>query len=565
MNSLFLLIAAVVTFIFGYLYFSKFLSTTVFGLNLDYSTVSDNAMADTAGRRTHRYLLIGQHFAYVASTTTLVGTALAVYWGWIPAFLWVVVGTTLAAGFYGIGSLWLAARHPRQSLNELIRHYLPDSVRLAASALIVIILFVFSALLVLLSARLLVNHPSVVVVFWLYLLFASILGIIVHKRSVITVVPASAILLILTLAAIWLLGKSSIGFSGALNFDIAGGTALTLDKTAAWVALLLIYGFYAQRPFMAKLLPARAWSSASLMVLVLIIFLIGLLVSHPVLVAPGFNTDIKSISVLPWLFATLTGGALSGGYLLFAKEMTAPALDREIDVRAVGYGAALLEGLLALSAIIICTAGFATASEWKDFYINWATLQDPSYLLELYINGMVFFTDSIGLNTDFATNLIALTLLALSMTTLEATLRILNKMIRKSPGVSAVAFFRSENWPFILALVVIAIIALATHTGGFSSLPPLFGIANQMLAALGLILLALALRQRQRPSDWVVAMAAIILMLSLWATVSQTTLWWSRGSWGLCAAGLLLLVIGSLLLVKTLLIFIGLSQDSSSI
>lgn len=352
MNSLLLLIITAIAFIFGYRFYSKLLVSTVFKPSSNYSIASGNGTGGGSGT-SNPYFLLGQHFGLVATAATLSGAALAAYWGWIPAFLWVVVGSTLAAGIYSVGSLWLCRRHPHESLIGIVRHYFPGLFVDAALLLVLIVLTLLSALLLSITTGLLVDYPSAVLPVAIFLLISIALGVFLRRRPAKTIVPATAISLLVLFLLLWPLGRIAVGFSGAFNFDFAGKPALILDATLAWIVFLSVFLYAAQRQPLVTSLGSRAWLAASLFVFMLLILFIGVILGHPQILAPGFNAAAKDVQALPWLLVTITGGAIAGVYLLIANHFTAPRLANESDTRVVGYGTVVLEGLAAVSAIII--------------------------------------------------------------------------------------------------------------------------------------------------------------------------------------------------------------------
>jgi carbon starvation protein len=304
--------------------------------------------------------------------------------------------------------------------------------------------------------------------------------------------------------------------------------------------LLATYLFYAQHPRFAGLLKPRAGFAAATLGLLLLIFFVAVIVAHPVLIAPGFNPTATTPSALPWLLVTITGGALAGIYLLFAHQFTAPALRHLADSREVGYGAVILEGMVAVSAVIICSAGFASATEWKQFYASWSGIQEPAYLLELYINGFVYFASYLGINENFASNLGAVALLSLTLVSLEAVLRLLRVMGREAGEGLGFPIEENGRRPLIVMLVTIVVLSANAVTSEATALIPLFGASNQLLAAFGMLLLVVALERQQRPGQLVLGMTLVLLPAILWAIALQLGAWWSQGSWGLVLVSLLL-------------------------
>lgn len=558
MNSLFLILTALVAFIFGYRFYSKLLASAVFKpdpagspTNSNYSIAAEGGADSGSGATSSPFLLLGQHFGLVATAATLSGVVLAVYWGWIPAFLWVVVGSTLAAGIYAMGSLWLCRRHPDESLIGIVRRYFPGAFVDAALILVLMVLVILSALLLSIIAELLVNYPSSVLPALVFLSLSVALSVFLRHRPTKTIAPATGATLLLLLLLLWPLGKVVIGFSGALNIDFSGKPLLTLDATLTWVVLLSVFLYFAQRHPLGPSLGSRAWLSATLFLVMLLIFYIGVAIGHPQILAPGFNTAAKDVQALPWLLVTITGGAIGGIYLLIANDYTAPRIAKETDIRVVGYGAIVLEGMAAVSAIIICTAGFGSAAEWKEFYLSWPDRLDPSYLLQLYINGFSYFATFARVPTDISSNLAALTLIVLSLSTLEVMIGLLNSVSIEASKRLGLPIKTSSRKRLVTILLIVSAIAVANSGSDAPNAVMLFGIGNQLLAAMGLLLLVLALERRNLPWQLPLGLVLLLIPTVLWVIGLQLGLWWSQDNWWLVMLGLVLFVIGVWILLQT--------------
>ncbi|MFV1997075.1 MAG: carbon starvation CstA family protein [Acidiferrobacterales bacterium] len=550
MNSLLLLIIAVTAFIFGYRFYSKLLASALFTPSPDYSIASETGTGGESGA-SNPYFLLGQHFGLVATAATLSGAALAVYWGWIPAFLWVVVGSTLAAGIYSVGSLWLCRRHPDESLIGIVRHYFPGLFVDATILLVLIVLTLLSALLLLITTGLLVDYPSAVLPVGIFLLISVALGVFLRRRPAKTIAPATAFSLLVLFLLLWPLGKFAAGFSGVLNFDFAGKPVLILDATLAWMVLLSVFLYSAQHKSLSTSLGSRAWLAASLFVVMLLILFIGIAVGHPQVIAPGFNAAAKDVRALPWLVVTITGGAVAGIYLLIANHYTAPRLAGDADARVVGYGVVVLEGLAAVSAIIIFTAGFASLSEWQEFYASWSDRLDPSYILQQYINGFNYFASFIGLPPDIAINFAAMTLAALSMSTMEIVIGLLSSVSVEAGKRIGLPARTSGRRRLVTILIIVTTIAATSAASDAPVIIMLFGIGNQLLAALGLLLLVLALEQRNLPGQLPLGLVLLLVPAVLWVTGLQLDIWWSQGREWLLLPGAVLFAIGGWILLRT--------------
>jgi carbon starvation protein len=251
------------------------------------------------------------------------------------------------------------------------------------------------------------------------------------------------------------------------------------------------------------------------------------------------------------LLVTITGGAIAGLYLLIAHDHTARRLARDTDARVVGYGTVVLEGLAAVSAIIICSAGFASLAEWKEFYFSWTGRLDPSYILQLYINGFSYFASFLGLNTEYSTHFAALSLVAVCIATLEVTIGLLNRVSIEAIGRIGLESRRNDRRRLVTILLLISVIAAVSTASEAPAIVMLFGISNQLLVALGLLLLVLALEQRQLPGQLPLGLVLLLVPTVLWVIGLQLGLWWKQGSPGLVLLGLLLFVIGGWILLQT--------------
>lgn len=543
MKALFLFITAAVVLGFGYRFYSKLLALWVFRLDINYSTPAQAAPEDI-GLGANRHVVFGHHFAIVAGATTLTGSAIAVTWGWIPAFLWVLAGTAVAAGTYSLGSLWLAVRHGEAELPDVAVALIGPRAGALFLALALPLLLSINAVLVWLAAALLAAYPAAALPFWVQLLIAFVAGVFLHRRHGNGLLGVSLAALIVTGVTLWLLGKLAFAFSGAINLDVRGYSLLSVDATIVWVVLLLVSAYYASRLPIHQLLQPRGYLAALYTVLLLLTLVIGLALRHPVVIAPSFHAPAGAPDVIPWIFVTLTSGAIAGLYLLFATGVTGRRLSRETDARYVGYGVAIAEGLLAVSAIVIAVSAFGTVEQWTGYYASWAGVQDLPKLLVLYINGFAEVVQTMGISIDFGRAFAAFVILGLIAATLDAGIYVQKNLLAM--------LARRYHWPRLgearvaLLLTIGVVGALALYDGrgqGGLSVWPLFGVWNQVLALGGFALIALALQRRQQPIWFVAAPAFLLVAVTAWVLPWQLVLWWSSASWLLFTCGGVLLAL----------------------
>ena len=541
MNSLVLLMIAVVVFAFGYRFYSKLLGLGVFRLGKDYSTPPPGQPAAVKPGAFGRHLIFGHHVASLAAGAAVTGCITSLIWGWVPAFLWAVVGTVVAAGTYGLGALWLSLRYPGRNPAEIAARLLGSPAHELFALVAFLLLLIMNAVCATLAAQLLSAFPASVLPFWIITAVALLLGNFLRGREDFEIIPATLIALALSLMVVWLLGHYPLSFTGVLNLETAE-SYFPFDATVVWVMLLFAYGYYVTRLPMWKLMRPRGYLTALLLGLTLFIFYAAVMIDRPSLVAPEFHAGPGIPDTLPWLFVTLTSGAVAGFHLLVANAVTVRQMKRETDARYIGYGGALALGLLALSAIIIGSTGLPNVQEWNQRYASWETFMELHAVLELYVNGFARHAAGLGLDLAFARSLMAVVILGLLVSTLEAGLRAQKQLLA---GLSErYPAFVPGNEKVLIATAVGLSALLALHDGhgrGGLTLWPVYGVADQFLAILGFALLAVALRRLERPVSAVLLPLVFLLVTANWGLGVLMMQWWSDNHWILLLLGILLI------------------------
>jgi len=392
-----------------------------------------------------------------------------------------------------------------------------------------------------LAAQLLSAFPASVLPFWIVTALALPLGNFLRGREDFEIIPATLIALALSLMVVWLLGDYPLSFTGALHLETAE-SYFPFDATVVWVMLLFSYGYYVTRLPMWKLMRPRGYLTALLLGTSLFIFFTAVMIDQPSLVAPEFHSGPDIPDTLPWLFVTLTSGAVAGFHLLVANAVTVRQMKREADARYIGYGGALALGLLALSAIIIGSTGLPNVQDWSQRYTSWETFMDLHAVPELYINGFARHAAGLGLDLEFARSLMAVVVIGLLIATLEAGLRAQKQLL--SGLTERYPTFIPGNEKALIATAVGLSALLALHDGhgrGGLALWPLFGVTDQFLAILGFALLAVALRHLERPVAAVIVPLVFLLVTANWGLGVLMMQWWSDNRWILLLLGILLI------------------------
>ncbi len=284
---------------------------------------------------------------------------------------------------------------------------------------------------------------------------------------------------------------------------------------------------------------------------VLLILFLAIVIEHPMLVAPAFHTPRDAPGLLPWLFVTLTSGAIGGWHAVVAGSISAQQLPRESDARYIGYGGALADAMVALSTIMIGATAFASRHAWLDVYGGSGGVRYLGPLLQIYIDGFAGFAQYIGIDSAVAKSLAALTVACLSLTTIMTGIHAQRRIF------SDLAQTRDMPWPGTQRISGIAVVfaaalaAQASRAGGRLWYWPLFGWANQLVVVAVLALIRLALARKRRPVALVLIPLLFVIAADAWILVLQLIDWWSGDHWALFGTGLLLAFAAAWSLWKT--------------
>jgi len=523
-SPLALFAAAVLVFALGYRYYAKLLTLAIF---------RPDAPGPAAPAPGARVLLLGHHAAALAAGVTIAGTGGALVWGWTPAFLWLSVGTVVGGAALGMAALWLGARHPGSSLPQLAAQLLSPRLRLPYFALVLTVLLLFAAVSVLAGAQLLAAFPAATLPLLVLAVLAAGVG-----RYALAIWPLTVIAIALLVIASWF--SPAIGFEGMLTVRLGAAPLLSMDAAALWTVLLLVLACLSARRPPALFARPFAWITAIGVTLALAWLFGALAWRHPPLVAPAFNSGTAAPAMFPWLFLTLTSGALAGYHALVAHGLTGPQLARADDPRLIGYGGGLAIGTLALGVLLALAAGFPDPSAWQGVFGDWTAAQNGSRTIARFIERFAQLAGG-----GLAPTAMALLAVALCLTGLEVSIRLLNALFAEAAGTDGARWLAPEKRRLWLAGGLAGVLALAGDAGAAGTARdgwwPLFGIANGLLTVFVLLLVLAELRRLGRPLALAATPAAFILIMTGWGLLAQVANWWTQRAWGLFALAVCLL------------------------
>ncbi|WP_044495290.1 carbon starvation protein A [Nesterenkonia massiliensis] len=538
-NSLVLAVIGVAMMLTGYFLYSKFLAKKVYKLNAEFKTPSHEFNDGVDYVPTNRYVLWGHHFTSVAGAAPIVGPAVAVIWGWLPAFLWVTIGTVFIAGMHDMGALWASQRNKGQSIGTLSGRYIgPRGRNLFLVVVFLLLLMVVCAFAVVIS-NLLVAQPGAVIPTWGALIVALLVGQAIYRfRMNLLLVTAVGVV---ALYALIVLGDS---FPVTLPDEFLG-----LNPNGQWIVLLFIYAAVASLLPVWVLLQPRDYINGVQLFIGLGILYGATLIATPTVVAPAINNNLPedAPSIVPLLFVTIACGAISGFHGTVATGTTSKQLDRETDAKFVGYFGAVGEGLLALGAIIACTAGFQTVAQWEEIYSSFSAGGVPVFVE----GGGAIVNSGLGIPVSLSATILATMAVLFAATTMDTGVRLMRFVVQEIGEIAKVRI----NIYAGTAVAVLVAGALTFSQGADGSggmlIWPLFGTTNQLLAALTMGIITVMLLRKRRPFLPVLIPMVFVLVMSLYAALVQIGNFFQAENWLLFTLNVIILVAGTWVLVES--------------
>jgi carbon starvation protein len=533
MSAILLAVIGLGTFALGYRFYSRFIADRIFKLDPEFRTPAHTMKDGVDYVPTNRFVLWGHHFTSVAGAAPIVGPAIAVIWGWVPAFLWVTLGTVFFAGIHDFGALWASVRNRARSVGALTDDIVGRRARTLFMIVIFLLLLMVNAVFAIVIANLFVSVPSSVLPAWSVIAVAVVIGYLLYRRGVPLLWP-SLIGLVILYAAI---------FAGDYVPITMPEQFVGLGAPALWVLLLFGYAFAASLLPVWLLLQPRDYINALQLFVALALVYVAILFGNPTVVAPAFNMNVPAGTppLIPLLFVTIACGAISGFHGLVASGTTSKQLDRETDARFVGYLGSAGEGALALAAILACTAGFATLADWEAFYTSFAAGGVGAFVQ----GGSVLLGQGLGLPAAFSATLLATMAVLFAATTMDTGVRLQRYIIQEWGQIYDIPALRGRL--LSTSIAVAACIALAFGAGGGAGtggmvIWPLFGTTNQLLAGLTLLVVSVYLLKLGRPTRYTLVPLSFLMVMAIAALLVQLRAFWIAGSYFLVALDVLILV-----------------------
>ena len=541
MQSLMIVLMGLAGMTFGWFVYSKFIATKIYQLDPNFVTPANEFNDGVDFVPTNKYVLWGHHFTSVAGAAPIVGPAIAVYWGWVPAVLWVTLGTIFFAGVHDFGALWASSRHKGKSIGALSEDVIGKRTRALFMVVIFLVLLMVNAVFGVVIAGAFVNTPNAVFPAWSAIVVALIIGQLIHRNFNLTIL---SVLGVLALYCSIYVGSV---FPIELPQDMMG-----LSPNANWIIILFIYASIASMLPVWVLLQPRDFINGMQLFVGLFLLYGAVFLSLPDISAPAFNDMMTedAPSLVPLLFVTIACGAVSGFHGIVSSGTSSKQLDKETDARFVGYFAALGEGSLALITIVAVSGAALAASPeiWHEIYDKYGTAGAGTFIQ----GGAQMITNGWGIPVSVTTTLLATMVALFAGTTMDSGVRLQRYIIQEWGEIYGIPLFKKGFAATLIAVTCCLLLAFgaggASGSGGLS-IWPLFGSTNQILAGMTLLVLSVMLIKLGRPARYTLLPMIFVLITSCWAAVIKLMEFWEASNW-------LLVVIDIVVLVTSLLVIL---------
>jgi carbon starvation protein len=526
-NAALLAVIVFSVFAVGYRYYSRFLADRVFRLAAD-EPVPARVFEDGVDFvPTSKHILWGHHYTSIAGAAPIVGPAIAVIWGWLPALLWITVGTVMMGAVHDFAALVISLRNRGRSIGEIAGGVLNPRVRTLFLLIISFLIWVVLAVFAFIIGTLFHSNPGAIFPINIQIVVATLLGWLVYRRGVGIFLP-SLIAYVLLVASIF------YGDDFAAAVPAVAGVSVS-----AWVWILLLYSFVASVLPVWLLLQPRDYLNAHQLITGLVLLSLGLLVLHPTIQAPALNPAPEGAPpILPFLFITIACGAISGFHGLVSSGTTSKQIGCMPDARPIGYGGMLGEGTLGLLALLAATAGFASTDDWSRHYASWGAADSLSSKLGAFVSGGAAFVAVLGIPVETARTFMAVMVIAFAATSLDTGARIQRLIIAEL--AEAYGFTALTNRYVAGAVGIgLALMLALTQGGGQGGLLlwPLFGTTNQLVAGVTLLVISVWLKQTGRPYAYTLLPAIFVALATATAMVGEVQAYVGDKNWLLAAMG----------------------------
>ena len=552
MQTLLIALGSLVAYVIAYHTYGRWLSRKIFKLDPANKAPSIELEDGDDYVPTSKGVVFGHHFTSIAGTGPIVGPALAVIWGWLPALLWVLFGSIFIGAVHDFGALVVSMRNKGQTVGDISGRVLAPRARILFLSILFMALTIVLAIFGLVIAAVFKMFPTAIFPCLVQIPIAVAIGVWIHRKGFNLLLPSIIALGIMYLSVAY----GDRGFLHAFNAELASWPVI------AWVVLLLVYSYIASVLPVWILLQPRDYINSLQLLSALGLVVVGLVVAAISggggetqaleIVAPmarlGDQAPPGAPWIFPFLFITIACGAISGFHCLVSSGTSSKQLKCETQAQFVGYGSMLTEGFLAVLVILACVAGIGLGvpemidgkatgqtlfgeAAYQSRYATWQASGGLASTVGAFVSGSGNFIRALGFGAAFATALMGVFVASFAATTLDSACRLQRYVTQELAAATGIKPLTNKHGATVFAIVIAGAIAAMPAPGavyatenlgkGGLILWPLFGATNQLLGGLAFLVILFWMWRRNLPIWFVAIPAVFMLILPAIAMVSQ--------------------------------------------
>ena len=567
MNSLFLAAGAAVLYVIAYHTYGRFLSKKLFQIDLDAPCPSETHHDGVDFVKTDKLVLFGHHFTSIAGTGPIVGPAIAIIWGWVPALIWILLGSILMGAVHDFGSMIISLRNQGRSIGDIAGDVISPRVRFLFLLIIFFALWLVVAIFGVVIAAVFNMFPASVAPVWLQIPIAMILGWAIYKKNANPILFGA-------IAVVLMYGSMVVGEM----FPITIKELFGIPPMGIWVIGLLIYAYIASTLPVQVLLQPRDYINAWQLAVAMLLLFAGVAVSHPAMVAPAVElAPAGAPPLMPILFITVACGAISGFHCLVSSGTTSKQCDNEGSAMTIGYGGMLLEGLLAVFVLVACGAGIGLGlangdemltgtAAFSHQYSSWAAAKGLGSKIGAFVNGATNMIASTGLPRGFILTVMGVFVASFAATTLDTATRIQRYIVSEIAVACKVPFLAKRHPATFIAVSTALVLAFSSGSNGKGALSlwPLFGAVNQLLAGLAFLVITVWLAKTGRKIIFTLIPMIFMIAATGWAMVYNLNAFFRSESWLLFGIGLAVVLLEVWMVIEGAMVLVRLGKTRNA-
>jgi carbon starvation protein len=555
MQSVVIVLLGIAGMAFGWFVYSKFIASKIYQLDPDFVTPAHEFNDGVDFVPTNRYVLWGHHFTSVAGAAPIVGPAIAVYWGWVPAVLWVVLGTIFFAGVHDFGALWASNRHKGRSMGALSEEVIGSRTRALFMVVVFLVLLMVNSVFGVVIANSFVGTPTAVFPAWAAIVVALIIGQLVHRKFNLVVLGIGGVIVLYMTV-----------FAGS-QLPLELPAMFGLSTEANWILILFTYAAIASMLPVWVLLQPRDFINGMQLFVGLVLLYGAVFLFMPDISAPAFNGQLAEDSP-PWfplLFVTIACGAISGFHGIVASGTSSKQLDKETDARFVGYLGAVGEGSLALITIVTVSgvALAATPEAWHAVYDEFGSAGAGAFIS----GGANLIQSGWGIPAEVAQTLLATMVVLFAGTTMDSGVRLQRYIIEEWGDIYGLPLLKRGVVATLIAVAACLLLAFgaggASGTGGLI-IWPLFGSTNQILAGMTLLIISVMLIKLGRPAVFTLVPMILVLVTSFLAGLITLEQYWRDGNYLLLGLDVVVLITSVMVMLEAAAVVVKFQREKRS-